>query len=74
MFGSVDVVIAQSLPVYGAFDPWWVLLWLALMGVCLIAVAGIVALVQFVSSLIRKRSHAHGRLRIPAATDATSNP
>lgn len=72
MFGTVDVV-AQSAPVHGAFDPWLVLLWLALMAGCLLIAGGVVALVQFFAALLRKRSHAHSRLRISASTNGTSN-
>jgi hypothetical protein len=74
MFESVDVVVAQSLPVYGAFSPWWVLVWLALMIGCLLMVAGVVVLFQLVVALIRKRSHAHSRIRIPLSPDGTANP
>jgi hypothetical protein len=74
MFGSVDVVAAQSSPLHGAFEPWWVLLWLALMMGCLLAVAAVVALFQLVAALIHKRSQAHRRLRIPLSPDGTSNP
>jgi hypothetical protein len=68
MFGSA-LVVAQSAPVHGAFNHWWVLLWLVLMLGCLLAVAGVVALGQFVGSLIRKRSGARGRLRIPLSPE-----
>jgi hypothetical protein len=74
MFGSVDVFVAQSMPVHGAFNPWWVLLWLALMLGCLLVVAGVTALFQFVAALRRKRSRAKGRIRIPASTDVPANP
>lgn len=74
MFGSVDVVVAQSLPVYGAFEPWWVLLWLALMAGCLLAVAGVVALVHVVAKSLRKRSGVQRRLRTPAPDGGPVNP
>lgn len=73
MFGSAQVV-AQSLPVYGAFNHWWVLLWLGLMLGCLLAIGGVVALYRFAVARIGKRYHVRGRLRIPIATDGTSNP
>ncbi len=73
MFGSV-LVLTQSLPVHGAFNPWWVLLWLALMAGCLVLVAGVVALFQVATTFLRSRSRVHNRLRIPASTDGTSNP
>ena len=53
MLGTVDVVVAQSLPAYGAFNPWMVLLWLALMAGCLLAVAGVVALYEVITAAVR---------------------
>lgn len=73
MFGSADVV-AQSLPVYGAFNHWWVLLWLAAMAGCLLVVAGIAALYQLTAAWIGKRCDPRRRLRIHLPTDGTSNP
>jgi hypothetical protein len=53
MLEAVDVVIAQSLPAYGAFTPWQALLWLALMAGCLLAVAGAIALYEVVIATVR---------------------
>ena len=73
MFGTANVV-AQSMPVYGAFNPWWVLIWLALMAGCLLSVAGVVALVRYVATAHRRRSPLQRRVRSSAPVDGTSNP
>jgi hypothetical protein len=73
MFGSVDVV-AQSLPIYGAFNHWWVLLWLTAMAGCLVAIGVVIALYRFIVARIGTRAHARGRLRTAVPTDGTSNP
>ena len=74
MFGSVDVVVAQSLSVYGAFDPWWVLLWLAMMAGCLLVVAGVVALVRAAATVLHKRSGVQRRLRTADPEGGPVNP
>jgi len=73
MFGTADVV-ARTLPVYGAFSPWWVLIWLALMAGCLVSIAGVVALVKYVAAAHCGRSQVRRRVRIAPSIDGTSNP
>ncbi len=73
MFGTADVV-AQSMPVYGAFSPWWVLIWLALMAGCLVSIAGVVALVKYVAAAHIRRTHGQRRVGIASPVDGRSNP
>ena len=73
MFGTANVV-AQSMPVYGAFNPWWVLIWLALMAGCLVLAAGVVLLVNWVTAVSRRRSHVQRRVHVASPIDGMSNP
>jgi hypothetical protein len=63
MFAAVHVVVASSVQVHGAFDPWLVLLWLGLVMGCLLLVAGVTALVQLATTRLRRRVHRRPRAR-----------